>query len=432
MTGKDTNLVGRGEELSRLRGLVAPPYKESQVLLLLGDPGMGKTVLLAEAARKARSAGVRVLAATGRESEQDLAFAGLHQLLRPVLDRVAGLPPRQAEALRGAFALSEDPAPPDALLTGIAVLTLLSGLSDDKPLLVAVDDAQWLDRASLDALAFAARRLESEQLVLLAGARGNVPAPGFERDFPQLLLPPLTLPDAGRLLDGQPHPPRGRPREQVLAQAAGNPLALIELAKMIAADPDAGRRWAAEPLPLTRQLTAIMAAQYTALPREARSALLLAAAADSPDLTAAAVPGLSVGSLAPAEAAGLIRLDTPGPQFTHPFARSAVYMPRPSPSVPRRTCWSRMRSATSPTATPGTWQPRHWNPTSTWPCCSKTARPRHSAAVAPPRRHAPWSAPPSSAPASPTRPGGCWPPPISPSPPDRPTGYANWRTRCSR
>ena len=322
-------LVGREEELSRLRELVASPYAENRVLLLLGDPGVGKTVLLAEAAREARSAGMRVLTAAGRESERDLAFAGLHQLLRPVLDRVAGLPARQAEALRGAFALSEDPAPPDALLTGIAVLTLLSGLSDDGPLLVAADDAQWLDRASLDALAFAARRLESEELVLLVGARGNVPPAGFERDFPQLLLPPLSLPDAGRLLDAQPHPPRGRPREQVLAQAAGNPLALIELAKMIAADPDTGRRWAAEPLPLTGQLTAIMAARYVALPGTARAALLLAAAADSPDLVGAAVPGLSVGALAPAEAAGLIRLSTPGPQFTHPLVRSAVYHAAP-------------------------------------------------------------------------------------------------------
>ena len=143
---------------------------------------------------------MRVLAAAGRESEQDLAFAGLHQLLRPVLDRVNGLPARQAQALRGAFALSEDPVPPDPLLTGIAVLTLLSGLSAEGPLLVAADDVQWLDRASLDALAFAARRLEAEQLVLLAGARSNVPPPGFERDFPQLLLPPLNLPEpAGSL-----------------------------------------------------------------------------------------------------------------------------------------------------------------------------------------------------------------------------------------
>ncbi|MFE5079467.1 helix-turn-helix transcriptional regulator [Streptomyces mirabilis] len=328
MTRKDTNVIGRREELSLLRELIAPPHKESHVLLLLGDPGLGKTVLLAEAAREARAAGMRVLATTGRESEQDLAFAGLYQLLRPVLDRVGRLPSRQAEALRGAFGLCDDPAPPDALLTGIAVLTLLSELSDEQPLLVTADDTQWLDRASLDALAFAARRLESEQLVLLAGARGNVPPASFERDLPQLLLRPLTRPDAGLLLDTQPRPPHGRLREQVLAQAVGNPLALIELARVIATDPDAGRRWTAEPLPLTGQLTALMAAQYVTLPPAARSALLLAAAADSPDLTTA-IPGLSADALAPAEAAGLIRLDTPGPRFAHPLTRSAVYHAAP-------------------------------------------------------------------------------------------------------
>ncbi|MER5899656.1 AAA family ATPase [Streptomyces mirabilis] len=328
MTRKDTNVIGRREELSLLRELITPPHKESHVLLLLGDPGLGKTVLLAEAAREAKAAGMRVLATTGRESEQDLAFAGLYQLLRPVLDRVARLPTRQAEALRGAFGLCDDPAPPDALLTGIAVLTLLSELSDEQPLLVTADDTQWLDRASLDALAFAARRLESEQLVLLAGARGNVPPAGLERDLPQLLLRPLTRPDAGLLLDAQPRPPHGRLREQVLAQAVGNPLALIELARVIATDPDAGRRWTAEPLPLTGQLTALMAAQYVTLPPAARSALLLAAAADSPDLTTA-IPGLSADALAPAEAAGLIRLDTPGPRFAHPLTRSAVYHAAP-------------------------------------------------------------------------------------------------------
>jgi DNA-binding CsgD family transcriptional regulator len=329
MTSKATSLIGRRQELSRLRGLLAPPYEESRVLLLLGDPGMGKTVLLSEAAREAKAAGMRILAAVGRESEQHLAFAGLHQLLRPALDRVDRLPPRQAEALRGAFALSDDPVPPDALLTGIAVLTLLSGLSDDGPLLVAADDVQWLDRASLDALAFAARRLEFEPLVLLAGSRGNVPPTGFERDFPQLLLPPLSLPDAGRLLDAQRDPPRGGSREQVLGQAAGNPLALIELSKMVAADPGAGRRWASEPIPLTGRLTAIMSARYVTLPNTARAALLFAAAADSPDLTASPIPGLSASALAPAEAAGLIRLDAAGPLFTHPLVRSAVYHDAP-------------------------------------------------------------------------------------------------------
>jgi DNA-binding CsgD family transcriptional regulator len=320
----DIGLIGRDSELSRLSLLVDPPPTTSQVQVLLGEPGMGKTVLLAEVMRRARSAGLRVLSVPGRESEHDLAFAGLHQLLRPVLDRVPTLPDRQAQALLGAFALSPEPVTPDALLTGIAVLTLLSGVAEDAPLLVAVDDAQWLDRASLDALAFAARRLESEPLVLLLAARGATAPAGFDPDFPELLLPPLGAPQAGRLLDEQPHPPRGRAREQVLAQATGNPLALIELSRAIAADPTAGRRWSAEPLPLTDRLTGVMAAQFGVLPPSAREALLLVAVADSPDV-AARVPRLDADTLAPAEQAGLIRLDGSGPQFTHPIARAAVY-----------------------------------------------------------------------------------------------------------
>ncbi len=318
-------LIGRDSELSRLRGLIDPPPAKGQVLVLLGDPGMGKTALLDEAARLARSAGMRVLSVTGRESEQDLAFAGLDQLLRPVLARLGSLPARQAEALRGAFGLTAAPVPPDALLTGIAVLTLLSNLSEDGPLLVVGDDAQWLDRGSLDALAFAARRLDAEPLVLLVGARGNLPPPGLERDIPELLLLPLVTRDAGRLLDAQPHPPRGQAREQVLGQAAGNPMALIELSRVIAADPAAGRRWAAEPLRPTDRLAAVIADLYGALPIATQEALLLAAVADSPDLTAAAVPGLTADALAPAENAGLIRVDSSGLRFTHPLIRSAVY-----------------------------------------------------------------------------------------------------------
>jgi DNA-binding CsgD family transcriptional regulator len=329
MASRTTSLVARDEEMSRLRDLVAPPYDRSRVFLILGDPGMGKTVLLAEAARDAGSAGTRLLAAAGRESEQDLAFAGLHQLLRPVMDRVAGLPGRQAEALRGALGISDGPLPSDPLLTGIGVLTLLSGLADDGPVLVVADDAQWMDHASLDALAFAGRRLEPEQVVLLIGARGSSPPAGFQRDFPHLVVPPLSLPDAGRLLDRQPRPPRGRSRELVLSQAAGNPLALIELSKIVAADPDAGQRWAAQPLPLTVQLSAIMAAQYVGLPEPTRAALLIAAVADSPDLPAGAIEPRSADALAPAEAAGLIRLDTSGLQFAHPLIRSAVYHAAP-------------------------------------------------------------------------------------------------------
>jgi DNA-binding CsgD family transcriptional regulator len=292
--------------------------------VLLGEAGMGKSVLLDEAQRQARAAGVRVLTVAGRESEQNLAFAGLHQLLRPVADRVPDLPEWQAKALYGAFALSSDPVPPDALLTGIAVLTLLSGLAGEGPLLVVADDAQWLDRGSLNALAFAARRLDSEPLVLLLAARGAVPPPGFERDFAELALAPLSPLDASRLLDAQPRPPRGRAREQVLAQAAGNPMALIELARAIAADPEAGRHWAAEPLPPGDRLTALIAGEFGTLPAATREVLLLAAVADSPDLPAS-VPGLTAAALAPAEAAHLIKVGRSGLEFNHPLVRAAVY-----------------------------------------------------------------------------------------------------------
>jgi DNA-binding CsgD family transcriptional regulator len=324
VTAADIGLIGRDRELAGLSHLVDEPPATSRVQVLLGEPGVGKTALLAELTRRARSTGLQVLSVTGRVSERDLAFAGLHQLLRPVVDRLPALPGRQAKALLSAFALTDDPVPPDALLTGIAVLTLLSAVADESPLLVVVDDGQWLDGASLDSLAFAVRRLDTEPLVLLFAARGPSAPTGFDRDFDELKVPPLDTPQAGRLLDKQPRPPRGRAREHVLVQADGNPLALIELSKVIAADPSAGRRWTAEPLPLTERLTHVMADQFGVLAPSARAALLLAAVADSPGV-AARIPGVGATTLAPAERAGLIRVEESGPQFTHPLIRAAVY-----------------------------------------------------------------------------------------------------------
>ena len=277
-------IIGRAAELARLRGLVDPIPPAGQVLLVVGEAGMGKSVLLADAAERARAAGTRVLSATGRESESGLAFAGLHQLLRPVLSGVAGLPGRQARALLGALGLDADPAAPDPLLTGAGLLTLLSDLSERSPVLLVVDDAHWLDRSSLEALAFAGSRLDAERLVMLIGARGEAPPAGFDRGFPELRLEPLSAADAGRLLDEQPRPPLGRVRAQVLSQAVGNPMALIELARVVADDPAASRRWAAEPLPLTERLRAVIAARFATLPEPARAALVLAAVADGPDL----------------------------------------------------------------------------------------------------------------------------------------------------
>jgi DNA-binding CsgD family transcriptional regulator len=321
-------IIGREAGLARLRALVDPAPLSSQVLLVTGEAGMGKTVLLADAAARARRAGIRVLAVTGRESESRLAFAGLHQLLRPVLPAAAaGLPARQAQALLGALGLAADPGAPDPLLTGAAILTLLSDLSERSPVLVVADDAHWLDRSSLDALAFAGSRLDAERVVLLVGARGQAPPPGFDRGFPELHLEPLSAEDAGRLLDSQPRPPLGRARAQVLAQAAGNPMALIELATVIADDPAASRRWAAEPLPLTDRLSAVLTSRYATLPEPAQAALLLAAVADGPDLRAAASHGAGpdARALTPAEQLGLVTVDRTGLQFSHPLVRSAIY-----------------------------------------------------------------------------------------------------------
>ena len=324
-------LIGRDAGLARLRALVDPVPQAGQVLVVTGEAGMGKTVLLADAAGRARLAGMRVLPVTGRESESRLAFAGLHQLLRPVLSSAAGLPGRQAQALLGALGLSADPGAPDPLLTGVAVLTLLSDLAERSPVFVVADDAHWLDRSSLDALAFAGSRLDAERVVLLVGARGQAPPPGFDRGFPELHLEPLSEADAGLLLDGQPRPPRGRARAQVLAQAAGNPMALIELATVIADDPAASRRWAAEPLPLTDRLTAVLTSRFGTLPEPAQAALLLAAVADGPDLRVAASHGAGpdARALTPAEQLGLVKVNRTGLQFSHPLVRSAIYHSAP-------------------------------------------------------------------------------------------------------
>ena len=326
-----TLIIGREAGLARLRGLVDPVPVSSQVLLVIGEAGMGKTVLLADAAERARLAGMRVLSVTGRESESRLAFAGLHQLLRPVLSSAAGLPGRQAQALMGALGLAADPVAPDPLLTGVAVLTLLSDLSEPSPVLVVADDAHWLDRSSLDTLAFAGSRLDAERVVLLVGARGQAPPSGFDGGFPELRLEPLSAADAGLLLDQQPRAPRGRARLQVLAQAAGNPMALIELAKVIADDSAASRRWAAEPLPLTDRLSAVITSRFAALPEQAQAALLRAAVADGPDLRVAASHGAGpdARALTPAEQLGLVKVNRTGLQFSHPLVRSAIYHSAP-------------------------------------------------------------------------------------------------------
>ncbi|CAL9470631.1 hypothetical protein SUDANB150_02805 [Streptomyces sp. enrichment culture] len=323
-------LVGRDTETARIMDRVAADRSRSTVLVVEGEPGVGKSTLLDLAVRRTRGAGLRVLRAVGSESERHLAFAGLHQLLRPVLGDLDGLPTRQRSSLRAALGLADRAAPPDAMLVGLAVLTLVSDLAEPAPLLVVVDDAQWIDRASLDVLSFMARRMDSDPVTLLMGVRTAAALPGFDKGYERLEIGPLDGDAANRLLDEQPRPPTGRTRARILQEAAGNPLALVELARAAAnRQPEGTGREG--PLPVTDRLEGIFARHLRDLPDPTRRALLLLAATDAADAPAAArgLPEAPDTVWAPAERAGLVRRDSSGVSFRHPLVRSAIYHAAP-------------------------------------------------------------------------------------------------------
>ncbi|WP_159618859.1 helix-turn-helix transcriptional regulator [Arthrobacter zhaoguopingii] len=321
-------LVGRTEEAERLGILMQRVPSASQVLLTVGDTGAGKSTLMNGTGRRARAAGYRVLTAVGSETESHLAFAGLHQILRPLMRAAADLPVRQREALLGVFSLEPAPEPPDIMLLGVSVLALLSELADRQPLVILVDDAHLIDRASLDILAFVARRLAHEPVTMLLTVDGDNPIAGFQ-GYPELLLKPLDEEAASRLLDARrPRVPDGRMRMQILDQAAGNPLALLELAgaePLLKGLPDA---LGGGPLPLTLRLERTFAARLDELPEATERALVLLAAADAADPATAISKGLpDFGDKAwlPAQRAGMIRQVGRQITFRHPLIRAAVY-----------------------------------------------------------------------------------------------------------
>ncbi|MBO1413742.1 LuxR family transcriptional regulator [Streptomyces sp. FH025] len=322
---------GRARERERIGRLVdAADGPGAKVLVLTGQPGAGKSTLLDHAADVAATRGRRVLRVRGCEGEQGLDFAGVHQLLRPVLHGVDRLPTRQRDALRHAFGMDDGDRPqiPEPLVIRSGVLTLLSEAATERPLLVVVDDAQWLDVGSLDVLAFVARRLEGERMALLLAARDEAVPARFDRDFPHLPTGPLDRAEAGLLLDEQPHPPRGKARAQIIEQAAGNPLALIELARAFAKGPSLRRPGAIDAVPLTTRLERLFAANLPDLPPETRHALLLVAAAGAERFSDAlhAVPGLDDPEVwRPAEEAGLVRVENGDVRLRHPLIRFAIH-----------------------------------------------------------------------------------------------------------
>jgi DNA-binding CsgD family transcriptional regulator len=317
-------LTGRRSESDVLDRLVeAVGAGESRALVVRGEPGVGKTALLEYLAEHA--SGCRVVRAAGVQSEMELAFAGLHQLLGPLLDRLERLPVPQRDALRTAFGVSPGSAP-DRFFIGLAVLNLLSDAAEEQPLICLVDDEQWLDRASAQTLAFVARRLQAESVGLVFAAR----ATGEELvGLPELVVEGLGDEDARALLDSVLTGPLDvRVRDQILSETRGNPLALLELPRGVTPAELAGGFALPGAMPLSGRIEQSFRRRLDALPAETRQLLQLAAAdpVGQPSLVwqAAERLGIGVDAATPAVEAGLIEFGA-RVQFRHPLVRSAAY-----------------------------------------------------------------------------------------------------------
>jgi DNA-binding CsgD family transcriptional regulator len=323
--GRATRLTGRDGERDVLDRLVSALHAgESRVLVVHGDPGVGKTVLLDYLAERAR--GCRLLRATGVQSEMELAFAGLHQLCSPMLDHLDRIPAPQRDALCVAFGLAAGSAAPDRFLVGLAVLSLLSEVAGGQPLICLIDDEQWLDQASEQTLGFVARRLAADPVALVFSAR--VPSTELAGQ-PELVIKGLQTDDARALLDSALAAPLdARVRDLIVAETRGNPLALLELPRGLTPAQLAGGFGLPAATPLTSRIEASFARQLDVLPSQTKRLLQLAAtdpSGDRPLLWRAAERlGIDMQAGTPAVEAGLIEFDG-RVRFRHPLTRSAAY-----------------------------------------------------------------------------------------------------------
>src|SRR5690606_13196305 len=324
------SLLGRRAECAALEQvLTGSATGQSGVLVVRGEAGIGKTALLEHARTTAAMSGFRVESAAGVESETQFAFAGLHQLCAPLLDRAGALPPPQQTALGVAFGLHEGAAP-DRFLVGLATLNLLAEVAEDGPLLCLVEDAQWLDQASAQVLAFVARRLVAERIALVFALRD--PTDRDVRAFsglPDLQLEGLGHQDAQALLATAVGAPLDDVvRDRIVAEARGNPLALLELPKSALPARLAGGLAVPGVASVPRRAQDSCQQRAASLPADTQLLLLVAAADPTGDVTllwqAAAHMGIAREAVAPAETAGLVEIDT-RVRFRHPLVRSAVY-----------------------------------------------------------------------------------------------------------
>jgi DNA-binding CsgD family transcriptional regulator len=321
-------LLGRDAELRRLDGVLGAVDRRGAALVVVGEPGIGKSALLAEVAARAEGRGMAVLRLSGVQAESHLPFAGLHQALEPVLGRVDDLPPPQSRALLAAFG-QIDAEVGDMFGVALATLTLLRERAAEAPVLLVAEDTPWLDPMSADVLAFVARRVADDPVVVLASAREVPPGPLADAGLEEVPLTPLD-PATARWLVDRHAPGLAAPlRDRLLEEAGGNPLALVELAASWSALPPGTllTSW----VPVTDRLTRAFADRAGSLPAPSRAVLLVAAVNDG-DSTAEALAAAAVvagapvdaGALVPAEAAGLVEPAGAALRFRHPLVRSAM------------------------------------------------------------------------------------------------------------
>jgi DNA-binding CsgD family transcriptional regulator len=321
-------LIGRETEIDRIRAFLAMARAEGGALLVTGEPGAGKTVLLNAAAEAASAAGLRVLRAAGVEFEAGTSFSGLNQLLLPLLGALPQLPAVHRDALNVALGFG-DGAPPSRLVVSNAALVLLRQAARARPVLVVLDDLPWLDRASAGVLSFVARRLAGSRVGLIGASRTG------EVDFfdhvglPELEVPRLDEEAAGQLLDSRFPGLGSTVRRRLLAEAQGNPLALLELPGALRPGMRASASALPSALPLSRRLQALYASRITELPPRTRQLLLLMALDGTGDmriLEGGAAPNAGFRDLTAAEQARLAYVNqaTRRLAFHHPLIRSAV------------------------------------------------------------------------------------------------------------
>ncbi|MEV6771685.1 LuxR family transcriptional regulator [Nocardia sp. NPDC051030] len=312
-------LYGRAREEQQIRTLLEKAEQGSSgSLVIVAEPGVGKSALLEHAASSVEQTW-QVLRCTGVECESELPFAGLQLLVAPFMGKLDTLPQTQADAVRGAFGLLGPHLAADRFLVGLGMLTLLAEVSTERPVLCLVDDAQWVDLPSIEALLFAARRLGDERVVILFGGREEFAAQGL----PELRLPALDAAAARELLAASTPGLRPEVRDRVLAEAAGNPLALLEMPAMNL------DRLPIGPLPLPERLRRGYQCHLVNQPESVRTALLVAAAEETGDLglvlRVLAGLGLTDEVLAAAEPTGMLVVSEQSITFRHPLRRSAVY-----------------------------------------------------------------------------------------------------------